>query len=495
MTLMYLRLCHLSILAVCVGVSDAFAREHDSSVEVSTALWCVRLLVVHFFIIYSVVSVVQTLNKLQLVQLEREAKWLESVVDSVNPSPMLCVLFLVTRMRAVQLAEGYPDHVGLPQWWVKAAMVVCTGTLLSLTLYGVLCGIVFGDAPGALSVKAKPRRLLVGLQHALTFLLYMSFSVVCVGVCIMQPPPQLLGTTSFNPALVCIIALTVLYFFVHLVFKCIQTKNEFQRQRFSVLQEMFHSCTSVCAVFPALSCLFIGARLRAMQLGFPSGDPPWWMQLCFVLCTVSFILQTALSAVDVLPTKSDRQDNVTSHAPKLVLVSKALLMACLYVAVLVIVFGVPCMGDGRILVPFPLHCAGFVLFLYFTALLFLDGTRVVRAFNSSRLSGINGFLTEQTEEAAVLWPMLCILFLSTLLQAFQLTNMIGAPPAWCQGTQILAVLALCMVIVTNVFAWRGRDGVSQVVSSTSLYILVLVICVSLFSMTRQSSHGPGAVAL
>ena len=109
------------------------------------------------------------------------------------------------------------------------------------------------------------------------------------------------------------------------------------------------------------------------------------MQLCLVQCAVSLILKTGLQALDVLPTKSERQNIVTAGAPTIESVSKALLMACLHFAVLVVVFGVPCMGDGRILV---LHAAlrWSCVFSYFTAtaLLSLDVSRVRRRCDGER---------------------------------------------------------------------------------------------------------------
>jgi len=50
----------------------------------------------------------------------------EQATKTVNYAPMLCVLFLAVRMRAIQLADNQPDHFNLPQIWVKYAMQACT---------------------------------------------------------------------------------------------------------------------------------------------------------------------------------------------------------------------------------------------------------------------------------------------------------------------------------------------------------------------------------
>merc|ERR1719378_1626148 len=44
---------------------------------------------------------------------------LESACTTVTYAPMLCVLFLGTRMRAIQLSQGETEKYNLPQPWVQ----------------------------------------------------------------------------------------------------------------------------------------------------------------------------------------------------------------------------------------------------------------------------------------------------------------------------------------------------------------------------------------
>merc|ERR1719224_167777 len=45
---------------------------------------------------------------------------------------------------------------------------------------------------------------------------------------------------------------------------------------------------------PMLSVLFIGARMRALQMDPVNGAPQKWAQNCFFMCTYALALQTAL---------------------------------------------------------------------------------------------------------------------------------------------------------------------------------------------------------
>merc|ERR1719171_3200847 len=66
---------------------------------------------------------------------------LNAACMTVNYAPMLSVLFLGTRMRAVQLSGGLPDKYDLPQPYVKTAMwfCVCAVQIQTLIVQNLLC--------------------------------------------------------------------------------------------------------------------------------------------------------------------------------------------------------------------------------------------------------------------------------------------------------------------------------------------------------------------
>merc|ERR1719311_386959 len=48
---------------------------------------------------------------------------------------------------------------------------------------------------------------------------------------------------------------------------------------------------------PMLSILFIGARMRALQMDPKNGNPQVWAQRCFYLCTYSLMVQCLLCII------------------------------------------------------------------------------------------------------------------------------------------------------------------------------------------------------
>jgi hypothetical protein len=97
------------------------------SPPVSTTLKCVISLATQFFVIYTVLNILITLNTLfYKVRTGRLQRVFEQATKTVNYAPMLCVLFLAVRMRAIQMTDNQPDHFGLPPDYVKYAMQGCT---------------------------------------------------------------------------------------------------------------------------------------------------------------------------------------------------------------------------------------------------------------------------------------------------------------------------------------------------------------------------------
>merc|ERR1719498_198555 len=64
---------------------------------------------------------------------------------------MLCVLFVGTRMRALQIT----DQLGAPQGWAQDAMYLCTYAVLAQAIMLLLLGFITGDA--AVDADGNPK--------------------------------------------------------------------------------------------------------------------------------------------------------------------------------------------------------------------------------------------------------------------------------------------------------------------------------------------------
>lgn len=440
--------------------------------QASTTVQCITNLTCQFFIVYTVLFLLQSSTRLGLTALQREEKSFAPVVETVHFAPMLCVLFMATRMRAVQLTHGEPEQHELPQWWVKAAMQSCTWWMLALTVLVLLMSCLRVEA---LDIKdQKPPigvTMLRYLRDLVMMIVYFSFTVVCVGACTMQAPGQLAPPPE-RAALVCTLCLTVLYFGVFLARAAATFANRAgllgQARRFGTAQEVLRSATAAVAFAPMLAVLFIAASIHAMQAdaGAVAGPLPAWVRACFYACTVSVFLQTACVAASFVLAPDDGEavggDPGAAPPPggarrravaRAVESFRWLLMAVLYACVAAI-------AVGALLSPGPAPASSTELgavvalaVLYFGVCLALWAVNCARqARPPAGEQRPRNALEECLQNAKVqiqFCPMLCVLFLACLLRALRATGGRGAPQWWCQAAERVATGAvMCLVLLS-----------------------------------------------
>merc|ERR1719428_2396807 len=128
--------------------------------------------------------------------------------------------------------------------------------------------------------------------------MYGGFTTVCVGAFMMEAPKSVYpdGAPPVSPAVACTMNLTTQYFGVYLFIALMRTYHDFYpRSAMSEkLEVTFDMCQNTVAFAPMLSILFIGARMRALQIDPVNGNPQRWAQMCFYLCTYSVLVQNLL---------------------------------------------------------------------------------------------------------------------------------------------------------------------------------------------------------
>jgi len=189
------------------------AREEHVTPPVSTTMKCVINLTIQYFVGYTALAVVRTYNELNnAAPLTFAPKILEAACTTVNYAPMLSVLFLGTRMRALQLSGGNPDAYDLPQPWVKNAMQCCAWSVLIQTLMVVAVPLVMGgepkvDSDGTPIVEGGGMmgKVFTALKYTAMLGMYGGFTTVCVGAFLMEPVKALFpaGPPPVSPAVQC----------------------------------------------------------------------------------------------------------------------------------------------------------------------------------------------------------------------------------------------------------------------------------------------------
>merc|ERR1719240_1117317 len=128
--------------------------------------------------------------------------------------------------------------------------------------------------------------------------LYGGFATICVGIHLMEPPKAIWGTAPppVSPAVACTINLTTQFFVVYLLVALAKTAVEISGPSLFLtkLEGLLKLAKFTVNFVPMLCILFLGARLRALQMDPKGGNPQWWAQHCFYGCTYSVLAQTIL---------------------------------------------------------------------------------------------------------------------------------------------------------------------------------------------------------
>jgi hypothetical protein len=456
---------------------------------VSTTMKCVINLAIQYFLLYSALAGVRSFCELTSSQLPQLTQTLSAACMTVNYAAMLSVLFLGTRMRAVQLSGGKPDDYGLPQWWVKMAMWICVSAVQIQTLIVLALPFILGGSPkvaedGTPELPPSPgifAKVLGVLRWVTMIALYGGFTTVCVGAYSMEAPTEVYpeGTAPpVSPAVACTMNLAVQYFGVYLAIQVVQTYAQFQGNSMETrkLMGILQLATNTVNFAPMLSILFIGARMRALQIDPKFGNPQPWAQNCFYLCAYSVLAQ--LTLVVVVPyvlggevRKGEAEGDVTFELanPSLYAVMSGvryLLMLALYggfTAVIVSVFTIEAEdpADTPPIAP-AMQCVINLTAQFFFVYLMLW---VLISFRQLAVSQKNmaydsffakAIPTMEAARATVQFaPMLSVLFLGLRLRALQITGSKGQPQKWAQDGMFLATYAvlvqMLMVFLTPLF--------------------------------------------
>merc|ERR1719191_1324696 len=113
--------------------------------KVSPTLNCVVSLSIQYFCIYTALAIIRTMNEFTSNGFIGAQKICEVACSTVTYAPMLCVLFIGTRMRAIQLSQGETEKYKLPQPWVQGAMYWATYAVLTQVILVLIIGVISGS--------------------------------------------------------------------------------------------------------------------------------------------------------------------------------------------------------------------------------------------------------------------------------------------------------------------------------------------------------------
>merc|ERR1719387_2897335 len=299
------------------GPTPMFTKE--TMPAVAPALQCVISLSIQYFVIYTLLAIIRTANQFTGHSMLGLQKIMETAATTVTYAPMLSVLFLGVRMRAIQLSQGQTEKYQLPQPWVQQAMYTCTYAVLAQVILVLMMPIFTGewdvkcDEDGNLDMSKMQTGGIMGtvisvVRYIVMAALYGGFIVICYGAFVMKGPKEIWGgegAPPVSPAVACTMNLATQFFLVYLGCALVKTTVELSGPSpfLTKMGGLLTLARYTVNFAPMLCILFIGARMRALQMDPKHGNPQKWAQNCFYMCAYSVMIQTLL--VIILPLVTD----------------------------------------------------------------------------------------------------------------------------------------------------------------------------------------------
>merc|ERR1719395_137975 len=158
---------------------------------ISVTMQCVINLTFQFFFIYLVIWVLTSIKEFTNNAFPLISNTMENLKGTVAYCPMLAILFVATRMRALRIT----DNKGAPQGWAQDGMYMATWAVLIQFLFGLIVPLCTGtptpcDEDGTPKYEPKHQWALyavLALKWFTFIFLYAGAMTVVVGVYTMTP--------------------------------------------------------------------------------------------------------------------------------------------------------------------------------------------------------------------------------------------------------------------------------------------------------------------
>jgi len=303
---------------------------------VSTTLTCTMILVTAFFIVY----LARAINRI-ILDLKPEPKtpkapksspkepkspggrellgvklnWIFThAQESVSLAPMLCVLFIAIRMRALQVNP----QTGNPQIWARHCMVASVALLIIKVLAVIILPLCdaktsagkLGTGIGEQMFPFKRQALRITaaiIKHASVLLIIVCAVAIRAGIFLIQSPEGPDKTPHVSPAVLNVITLCDLFFVAHAVIYVMQTLTDAfpMKKLVHLIAGIAEAGHKAVMYAPMLAVLYLGCRMRALQLTRtidgevpPTAGPQFWAQEAMYVATFALLVRMLCSYLD-----------------------------------------------------------------------------------------------------------------------------------------------------------------------------------------------------
>merc|ERR1719169_46671 len=341
-----------------------------------------------------------------------------------------------------------------------------------------------------------------------------------------------------SPAVGCTMILGSMYFLVYAGIQFGKTFESFSGVDSSKLTGALQGAISTMFFAPMAAVLFIGARMRALQMDPINGAPQKWAQNCFYMITYAIMMQCILAVAVPLVVggsikKGDKGEGDVEYE-----VNHKWLGTCLTVMRYIVMFSVY-LGIAAVIwsvfviehpkgpqytppISVTMQCVINLTVQFFIVYLLIWVAITVKEFTGFDMHFISNTM-ENAKGTIAFCPMLAILFVGTRMLALQLTNQKGAPQGWAQDGMYMAtwsiliqflmvlLIPLCTLVMEGKATHAEVDDDGNVKWEPSgkialiavqiirwlgfvlLYGGAITVMVGAFTMTPATANGRGSV--
>jgi len=293
--------------------------ERQKTFPVAPAVQCTMILACQYFIVYGLIQVARTWTQFTGMKMTKFENAMMTATASMNFAPMLAVLFIGARMRALNM-----DPInGNPQKWAQNCFFMCTYALLAQTICSVAVPLVLqgdvkqgkveGDMEYEVENKALGMILAIG-RYVMMVCIYIGVGCIIYSIFTIQHPKGPEYTIPISPTMQCVINMTFQFFFVYTWIWAAITIKEFTGYEWALLTQTMENCKGVVMFCPMLSILFVGTRMYALQITDSKGAPQGWVQDGMFMATWSLLIQFVMVLITPcatgVPAQVDEDGNI-----------------------------------------------------------------------------------------------------------------------------------------------------------------------------------------
>eukprot|EP00929_Paragymnodinium_shiwhaense_P112283 TRINITY_DN80544_c0_g1_i1.p1 TRINITY_DN80544_c0_g1~~TRINITY_DN80544_c0_g1_i1.p1 ORF type:complete len:567 (+),score=119.65 TRINITY_DN80544_c0_g1_i1:189-1889(+) len=450
---------------------DALLAAQVRDKPVSPALRCVIALTIFFFLSYLTVVMVRiarncaaraaatrtgtrrssTGSSNTVAMLVTCEGALTQANDALAHVPMLCILFVAARLRAMQLNPA----VGDPPRWLQLSMYMGAGALFLRFLFDLIANFAAASA----STWVIHRRVTFVARSMASITVYCVSGSIIVGIFFMKAPAGE-STPDLPTTLWCVAALTGCYFLEYLILEVASAAMGSQAVQRARERHLKTGVEAVPLQFPPMLCvLLVGMTMRMVQMSL---ELPHWAYCSVVLSTLVVILQAASAVGNVLLItgldEGKPLQEATGSQGQVAVVVQSVLLGCLCISAGLTLFSCFSMeqsvmtqvwwpqaadrhDDGVPPLSTTMRCVLALTAMYFLVKLPLLACGMACGGLKKRASN----MMSSVQNSLVFAPMLCVMMIGVRLRAMQLK--IRDPQVWAQTAMAAATGAvICKVV-------------------------------------------------